>query len=247
MLDILVLVSLALIMSISLKIVNLKIKNLENLLLNSYSLLINFFMFGQAGPGLRALYLKNKYKLEIKKFIFLTLIYYAFYALISTFLVILGSQIPWYISVILLLGVFFVSRTIIKYFYDKKINQNFREYLNFKMLAYLFIATLFQLIVQTTIYGVELNMVSRVTWHQILAYSGFANLSLFVSVTPAGIGIREYFLILSESIHHISSHVIVASSIIDRSVYLIFLLLILVFVVIFHASDKIKHTLNSKK
>ena len=104
----------------------------------------------------------------------------------------------------------------------------------------LFLFTLMQIVVQTIIFGLELNLVSKVSYTQLLSYSGFANISLFASITPAGIGIRESVLLLSKRISQLSSSTIVSASLIDRSIYIMFLLLVLVFLFFFHSTDIFK-------
>src|SRR5690606_1427151 len=66
----------------------------ENFLFNAYSSLINFFGPGQSGPGFRGVYLKIKHGLGIKQYIFITLMYYAYYAIISGALLLIISR-PW--------------------------------------------------------------------------------------------------------------------------------------------------------
>ena len=239
-----ILLVLTLIMQASLTFFGFKISNFDNLLLNAYSIVVNFFMFGQIGPALRAVYLKKKFQLSIKKFIFITLIYYGIYSVLSVLLIIFGSKIKWYYGVLAVVLVLLISFLIIRWFFVKKLSKNWSVSWHLNGLIKLIIVTAIQLLLQTIIYGLELDSISPVSWHQIMAYSGFANLSLFVSITPAGIGIRETFLILSERIHHISSSQIVAASIIDRSVYLIFLLGVVIFLILFHAGKKIKKMSN---
>ena len=219
----------------SLKLVDLKLSFFENLLINCYSLMINFFMFGQAGPGLRAVYLKSKFNLKIKKFFYLTALYYFFYFLISLSLIILSLLNTWYIylSIIFVL-VGLVS--LLSFKNNRFINLQKRLKGSFK----LFLFTLMQIVVQTIIFGLELNLVSKVSYTQLLSYSGFANISLFASITPAGIGIRESVLLLSKRISQLSSSTIVSASLIDRSIYIMFLLLVLVFLFFFHSTDIFK-------
>src|ERR1035438_963728 len=53
----------------------------EGFLLNAYSTLVNFFVPGQGGIVVRGAYLKRIKKLKVRNFIFITLIYYMFYAI----------------------------------------------------------------------------------------------------------------------------------------------------------------------
>ncbi len=76
-------IALAVTLQISLHLYHKKMPMSENIMLSAYSSLLNFFGPGQSGPGLRAIYLKKKHDLDIKKYIFATLLYYMFYAVIS--------------------------------------------------------------------------------------------------------------------------------------------------------------------
>ncbi len=225
----------------SLEIVDIRLPLLENLLINCYSFMVNFFMFGQGGPGLRAVYLKSKYNLKIKKFFYLTILYYFYYFLISLSFIVLmwfNNGYAYTIAILALLAVLYLPTL--------KTNRFINLTNRFKSSSKLFLFTLLQLVVQTIIFGLELGLISKVNFNQILSYSGFANLSLFASITPAGIGIRESVLLLSKKISHISSSTIISASLIDRSIYLIFLLMVLIFLLFFHSSSIIKKLKNIK-
>jgi uncharacterized membrane protein YbhN (UPF0104 family) len=73
-----------------------------------------------------------------------------------------------------------------------------------------------------------------------MSYAGAANFSLYVSITPDGVGIREAFLVFSQHIHHVSTKDIVSANVIDRAVYVVFLGLLFVVVLGMHAKDKLK-------
>lgn len=219
---------------------NINIDKKDNLLLNAYSLLANFSFFGQAGPGIRAIYLRNKFKLAIKKFIFITLIYYSFYSVIAICLILFGSSLKLIWSILIILIVVSANFIAIRWYLKKRQLDHQKHLLSIKNLAYIFLATLAQLIIQTIIYIIELESIGKFAIHQIIAYSGFADLSLFASITPGGIGIREAFLIFSEKIHHIPTASIVLASLIDRSAYFIYLIVLLIIVLLFHGFKKIK-------
>jgi uncharacterized membrane protein YbhN (UPF0104 family) len=90
----------------------------------------------------------------------------------------------------------------------------------------IFTATLVQVALMVGIYTIELQAVSTtqsLTLLQTASYTGSANLSLFVSLTPAGVGIREAFLIFTQSLHQVGLSSIVASGIVDRALYIVFL------------------------
>jgi uncharacterized membrane protein YbhN (UPF0104 family) len=67
-----------------------------------------------------------------------------------------------------------------------------------------------------------------------LIYGGSANLSLFVSITPGGIGFREAFLVFARGLHHVPINTIVSAGIVDRAFYVLFLAALLVFSSLLH-------------
>ena len=231
--------ALVLIMHATLRICRVKMGVQDNLLLNIYSLFINFFVIGQAGPGLRAAYLKKYHGLLIRKYIFVTLLYYACYAIVSALLLLAGSAAPWYLTVIaaVLFGCF--SYGVISLYMRRKKLHNEGLNLNVSTLSYLMLATIVQAIIQIGIYYTEVHTVnSHVGFKQVMAYTGVANFALFVGLTPGAIGIREAFLVFSERLHHISSANIISANIIDRSVYLLVLGVLFVVIISMHAKRK---------
>ncbi len=219
---------------------DIKIDKKDNLLLNAYSLLANFSFFGQAGPGIRAIYLRNKFKLTIKKFIFITLVYYSFYSIIAICFILFGSNLKLIWSILIILAVIGGNFVIIRWYLKRRQLDSQKHLLSIKSLVYIFLAALVQLAIQTIIYAIELESIGKFAIHQIVAYSGFADLALFASITPGGIGIREAFLVFSEKIHHIPTASIVLASLIDRSAYFIYLIILLIIVLLFHGFKRIK-------
>jgi uncharacterized membrane protein YbhN (UPF0104 family) len=230
---------LALILQATLRICNVSLRLDENLLLNAYASFINFFVPGQGGPAIRGAYLKKQYGLLIRRYLFITLLYYACYALVSALMLMIGSKLPWIFTLVavVLLGVLSVLAMRI-YANRTKLNKSGLD-LSIDNVAYLLFATVLQAIVQTIIYFIELHSVnSHVALKQTIAYTGVADFALFVALTPGAIGIRESFLIFSERLHHISSANIISANIIDRSVFILFLGILFLFVIAFHAKNK---------
>jgi uncharacterized membrane protein YbhN (UPF0104 family) len=96
----------------------------------------------------------------------------------------------------------------------------------------MFGATLLQLMIQAIIYYLELSyVVPNLSFGQVLAYTGAANFALFVSITPGAIGFRESFLLFSQKIHHIDSSSIVLATTIDRTIYVLVLVCIGVYII----------------
>lgn len=236
---IIMLIALVIIMEASLRICRVKMGPRDNILLNIYSLFVNFFVIGQAGPGIRAAYLKKYYGLLIRKYIFVTLLYYACYAIVSALLMLAGSPLPWYFTILAAFIFVGFSWGVFSLYMKHKNIKNDKLDLSVNTLSYLMLATIFQAIIQITIYFIELHSVnSHVTIKQTLAYTGVANFALFVGLTPGAIGIRESFLVFSEKLHHISSANIISANIIDRSVYLVFLGILFLFIISAHVQRR---------
>ncbi|MFS8118073.1 MAG: hypothetical protein ACMG55_06215 [Microcoleus sp.] len=207
------------------------ISNSENILLTSYSNVINFIGPLQSGPGFRALYLNKRHGISFKKYATATLAYYVFYGVFSMAALFLGSTF-WYVGFMLLLAA--LGLTI----FGERIVTGVR--LDGKWLPHLAVAALVQVLIFSLIYFVELRSIdSSITISQSLSYAGTANLSLFAALTPGAIGIREAFLVFTQSLHHISTNIIVAASIIDRAVYVSYLGILLGLGVTLHVKDKL--------
>lgn len=212
----------------------------ENLFLNAYTLMINYFIPGQGGPIFRGAYLRKKHNLKVRNYIAASLAYFALYALVSVMLVAIGSR-PWWQSILIAILSMCVIASVVT-FYAKKQKVK-KSDLNIKLLpvGYLLVATLTQAILQVIIYYVELHSTNQhASLGQILTYTGIANLALFVSITPGAIGIRESFLLITEKINHISSGNILVANVIDRSVYLLFIIALSALTLAFTANNKYK-------
>jgi uncharacterized membrane protein YbhN (UPF0104 family) len=216
----------------------------ENFLLNSYSSLLNFFGPGQSGPAFRGAYLKMKHGLKIKQYIFMTLVYYAFYAFFSGMLL-ASTALPWWQTVSLLILITIVCCIILKLYLRRNMDllgQNGFSHL--KPALIIGGATLLQVLLLWVLYFVELRSFDNsVSLGQAATYTGAANFALFVSLTPGAIGFREAFLIFSQNLHHIPNDIIVAANILDRAVYIVFLCLLFLVVLALHANK----TLQVKK
>ncbi len=211
----------------------------ENILFNAYSSLINFFGPGQSGPIFRGAYLKKRHNLGIKQFTFTMLLYLGFFAVINAFLAFAGSR-PWWQTALLMVfvgvaGALFVRR------YKKRSHIEMGSGFNLFNVGLIFAGTLLQVATFCVIYGIELNQAgANASIGQIMSYTGVANFSLYVALTPGAIGIREGFLVFSQNLHQIDSTTIVAANILDRGVYLVFLGLLFILVLALHARDKLQ-------
>lgn len=211
------------------------IHKVESMLLTSYSTLVNFFGPLQSGPGFRAIYLKNKHGVTIKSYGIATILYYAAFGIFSLLMVSYGLE-P---MLALLAFVLLLAATIVGCVY---LSRKYPELLkNPSQIVKIVAMTALQILCTTTIYYLELRTVNRhISLSQAFVYTGAANLALFVSLTPGAIGFRESFLLFSERLHHINTHDVLAASVIDRSVYFVFLGFLFLATTAFHAKDKLK-------
>ncbi|HEX3569102.1 MAG TPA: lysylphosphatidylglycerol synthase domain-containing protein [Candidatus Saccharimonadales bacterium] len=232
--------ALVLLMRASLDFFGKRMGTQENFLLSAYSSLVNFFGPGQSGPAVRGAYLKKRHGLRVKDYIFTTLLYYGFYAIISAFFLFVGSR-PWWQTVGVIIVVGAASAVVIQKFAKKSrigeqgVGLTPRHFIN------IFLATALQCVVQVAIYFAELHTINHhISLAQTITYTGAANFALFVALTPGAIGIRESFLLFTQHLHHIDSANIVSANLIDRAAYVLFLGLLFVIVLSLHAKDKLK-------
>lgn len=212
----------------------------ESLLLTIYSSLANFFGPLQSGPGVRAAYLKTKYKVLLRDFTFVTFIGYGVFASISALFLVVGV-LAWWHTVLVVLGAVSISAFVLWLLRKKGKDSGLLGRLNLapQLLAVLMLATLAQVTLTAVRYGIELHAVgANVSIGQVVSYAGAANFALFASITPDGIGIREAFLLFSQQLHGVSTDDIVAASLIDRASYVIFLALLGVIALALHAKKR---------
>lgn len=219
-------VSLWLVFRGSLAICEISLPAGETMLVTAYSSIINFFGPLQSGPAFRALYLKQRHAVGLKKYALASLLYYLFYAFFSGLCLAVGF-IGWWAGLVgfsLLLAAFSCLR-----FLPKRLLAWRQLRLSGVMLTAG--ATLLQVSLFAVIFYVELHSVNQaVSWQQAIVYTGAANFALFVSITPAAIGFRESFVLATQGLHHIPSSTIVSASLLDRGVYVAMLVLLAVFI-----------------
>lgn len=209
----------------------IELEKKENALVVMYSTIINFFGPLQSGPAFRAAYLKTRHHINLKKYALATLVYYGLFALFSG-LFLLAYLIGLWIFV-LAAAAFAAAPLMLKIKYFRGLDLP-----NVRQLA---LATFCQVAVQSIIFFAELRiLMPQVTYVQTLVYTGAANFAMFVSLTPGAIGFREAFLLFSQKIHHIGTDTIAAASLIDRSVYIVFLLIMAAVIFGMHANDYLK-------
>ena len=161
-----------------------------------------------------------------------------FYAIIASILLLVASRPLWQALVATII-VGLISWLVIYLFVNRSHIKTAELTISRPSLAYLLGATLLQAVIQVAIYGVELHSVnSHISISQMITYSGAANFSLFVALTPGAIGVREAFLLFTRHLHHISSANIVAANVIDRAVFIVVLGILFCLTLGFHAKYK---------
>lgn len=186
----------------------------EGFLLTVYSTVSNFFGPLQSGPGIRAVYLKGRIGMRFRDYTYATLYYFGAFAVVNGSLL-FANTAPWITALGLVVGAVVVWMAAWRAgILDRWV-----------WVAALGAVVVIQVLLMTTVYFVEINAVSDAsyTFAQALSYSGSANLSLFVSITPGAIGIREGFLVFAQSLHQVPLDTIVAAGIVDRAFYAVFL------------------------
>ena len=233
-------VSLWLIFRSSLMLCAIRLPRQETLLVTAYSSIINFFGPLQSGPAFRALYLKKRHAVGVKKYALASLVYYAFYAGFSGLFLLVGILGWWVIA----LGLFCILLTygLLQLPHTKL--QQLRQ-LRWQGIFYTGASTLLQVAIFAVIFYVELHSVNHaISVRQAIIYTGAANFALFVSITPAAIGFRESFVLLSQQLHHIPTATAIAAGLIDRGVYIAMLLLLGVFIFGTQARANLKKLTN---
>lgn len=196
----------------------------EGFLLTVYSTVANFFGPLQSGPGVRAVYLKSRIALRWRDFARATIFYYLAFGAINAALI-FSTTAPW------LSGLGVAAAAVLTVALRRRLLPGSPA----PIIAIAGI-TLLQVLLMAAIYFVEINAVSSESYSapQAVVFAATANLSLFVSVTPGAIGIREAFLYFSESLHDVPVETIIAAGLVDRAFYVIFLGLLFAFSSIFN-------------
>lgn len=210
----------------------------ENVQLNVYSTLVNFFIPGQGGIAVRGLYMKRIYHLPLSRYLLATLLYYMCYAIISAVMLLIYSR-PWWQSC-LGIGGAIIGGVLVLSLYERRANVTMADGASPANIAFLVMTTFCQVAAQALVFGVELWVFHPdVLLSQVVTYTGAANFSVFVALTPGAIGIRESFLVLTGDMHHIRTVTIMAASVLDRAVFLVFLGLLFLLSRIFHVRKQL--------
>lgn len=209
----------------------------EQLLLNAYSTLVNFFVPGQGGVALRAIYMKKRHDLLVRNYTLATALYYVCYAAISGLFLVLPTLFRAFSSTLAILAMTAAGLLACLYAGHRIRKRWLRDLLLVPAtLSRLAAWTLANCATQAWIYWVELKAVlPGVRLEQAITYTGAANFSQFVALTPGAIGIRESFLLFSERLHGVPTSIVLAASVMDRAGFLLLLMVLFVFSLVTHA------------
>jgi uncharacterized membrane protein YbhN (UPF0104 family) len=216
----------------------------ENVMLTAYSSIVNFFGPLQSGPGIRAIYLKTRHHIRMRDYLLATLVYYAFFATFSGVLLV-GGILAWWQTLLGLIAIGGFSWLLIRWFARRPSGSTMTDSpshfaWNVRPLITLAIAIALQLVFVGAYYYVELHAVnSSISISQAISYTGAANFSLFVSITPDGVGFREAFLVFSQHIHHVTTADIINANIVDRGAYLLYLVLLFAVMILLRVRDRL--------
>jgi len=241
----------AYVLSVSLKMIGKKVHFAENVSLTGYSSVVNFFGPLQSGPGFRAAYLKKRHGVSLRSFLYATVVFYGFFAVINTLILLIALLLRPINSLLVTSMALAATIAVLAALMAYKKNARARELLRSVKLtsAYFWLigaGALFLSLCTAGAYYIELIYVDpTVNALQAVVYAAAANLALFVSLTPGAIGFRESFLVLSQQLHQIPTNVILSASIIDRAFYVIFLLLLFVVLLLFGARTKLLRSSHS--
>lgn len=160
----------------------------------------------------------------------------------------LAPSRPWWQTVVGLVAMGFAVVTGTRWYMSRTNAGKDKLGVHLKSVIYLLAATVAQAIIQIAIFAVELHSVNHnISLSQAITYTGAANFALFVALTPGAIGIRETFLVFSQSLHHISTANIVTASIIDRGIFLVFLGFLFALTLSMHAKNRLHMSAATKK
>ncbi len=181
--------------------------------LTVYSTVANFFGPLQTGPGVRAVYLKTTVGVRLRDYTLATLFYLFVFGAVNASLL-FATTLPW-LSV---LGLTVGAGVVVVATWKLGLGDRAGTVVAIAGI------TVVQALVMSVIYFVEVNAVAGpYDYLHSLVYAASANLSLFVSLTPGAIGIREGFLYFAQHLHGIPADTIVAAGIADRAIYAVFL------------------------
>lgn len=251
----------ALFILVTLKIFKKEIDSNEGMYISVLSRIGNYLLPMRAGAVFRATYLKKKYNFEYSNFLSTLYGYYIIFFLTSSILLFLGlmykaiflnqtyiSLILFFLSIILaMLFLIVFNLPIEKLFVNsegilKKVVSFLSKFLNgwklivkekhsFNKLLLLAFGNIF---VNTIIIYIEFLSIEKVpNILDVLLYTCISGLSLFISITPGSLGLREGVLLITSQSLGLSESEIMRLAVLDRGIMFILLLICMLIIYIF--------------
>lgn len=210
-----------------------RLKFIDSARITAYSSLVNFFGFLQGGLGLRAIYLKNRYEMTIRRYVALTVQQYLLVFGVATLMIAIGlasngtflSTVLFAICVVILVVIVWqiIKTTVPKL--ETKLRSLYSSVVKIfapRLILLMFLAVILQLGGSVLASGVELYAIgAHVTPAGLLIYSGLAQFAVLFAITPGAIGIREGILLAAQNQIHLTTNDIVLAATVDRVLYFV--------------------------
>lgn len=234
-------------MNIAILPLGAKLKFIEYTSISIASSFLNTFLPFQGGIGLRAIYLKSRYNFDYTLFISTLAGNYIIIFNVVSIIGLVGMIILYFkylcfsLTIFLICMLIFIISTYAIFFNHKTIcwipliciKQMVENIINgwiiikqyIKNVIYLYILTALNFAISTFILYYEFNILnisdtygSSITLLQSLFISLITTLSLFVSVTPASLGIREGLVMMTSHVVNIAPSHALTVTILDRCI-----------------------------
>jgi len=256
-----------------LKSFNLSIKTKDGIYISVLTTIGNYFTPFKGGMGIRAVYLKKKYKLSYTKFLSSLAGNYILIFFINSIVALCGTAILLSqgkhiaTSLILIFLGLFLSLLIIIVFpvptgllkkiqvplVDKFISRVILVIdgwniisRDWKTLSRLMFLTFITIPLTLLLYIIEFKSLGiEISFLNVLLFSSISSIAFLISITPGSLGIKEAILILFQTTLLLDTSEILAVSIIDRVVT--FFVMIMLWVVIKLYKSNILNSRNTKK
>lgn len=214
-----------------------KISFIDSARITAYSSLINFFGFLQGGVALRALYLKQRFAMTLRRYVLLTSIQYLVLFALSSIFIFIGMSFVSGISysamvaivsivVIAVITALLITLRIPFAMQAASFARQVASNIHARPLTALIVLLLFQLAGSLLANFTALQAVgAHVTFGGLLIYTGISQFSVVIAITPGAIGIKEALLLIVQGQMHLHTEDIVLAATLDRLVYFITLAL----------------------
>lgn len=225
---------------------NKQLDSYESVRVSLLSSIGNFFASSGAGLGFRAVYLKKKHDLSYSDYMATMYGNYLLIFIINAVLgiaslVLIGSNgSPQFVGIGLFFTGLLIASLILSFLRipDMKINNKYLSAgvrmlrkmsngwrlvtRNRNLVVHLSLLVLIQIILTVLIAWFELSSLSiSIGFGQLLLFSVLGSLSIFISLTPANIGVKEAVYVITATVIGLSTPQILSLALIDRGILFI--------------------------